>query len=138
MHSNLPFRTKDESLSLLSLLPLFCPLDFFRANESVSSEALEKPCLVLRYIWDLQRLVNDGFKQFHPVRVPKRRKPGDHFVDNTSKAPPVNSFVMTLLPDNFRSEVLRSTTDRHSFFILVSQCLGQTKVCEFYVPSFIE
>jgi hypothetical protein len=86
----------------------------------------------------LQGLKQDGLEQLHPILVAVGRKSSDHLIDNAAKAPPVDCFGVPLLADHLRSEVLRSSTNGHGFFVFIDKGLGKSKVGKFDVASFVK
>lgn len=59
------------------------------------------------------RLVKNILEERHTIAILKGWISSQHLVHNTPKAPPINSFSMSLFFDYLRSEILRSSTDSH-------------------------
>jgi hypothetical protein len=62
----------------------------------------------------------------------------DHFVDDTAEAPPVDGLIVTLFLDHFWGQVLGSSADRHSLFVLEVECAGEAEVSDLDVTGFVE
>jgi hypothetical protein len=100
---------------------------------------LETPKIIWeKYVGNFNRLVKNFFKKFHPVRIPERRVPSKHLVDDTSNAPPINSPSMSFSFDDFWGQVLGSSTDRHGQLLVRTDCFRESEVSELQVAIFIQ
>lgn len=90
------------------------------------------------YVGDLQRLVEDGLEQLHPVLAAVGGEAGDHLVDDAAEAPPVNGLSVALLLDDLRRQVLGSPADGHCLLVLVDEGLGQAEVSQLYVSGLVK
>jgi hypothetical protein len=66
------------------------------------------------------------------------RESCDHFIDDASKAPPIDSFSVSLLFNDFRGQILRSSANGHGFFILIDESFGQAKVRQLNIALLIK
>jgi hypothetical protein len=71
------------------------------------------------------------------VLAVERRDSCQHFIEHTSKAPPVASLAIALLLDDFRSQVLSCSTKAGCLRIRREVVLGEAKVCEDSESLFI-
>jgi hypothetical protein len=90
------------------------------------------------YRFDIDLGVHNFLEQLNPVFVVEWRKTGDHFVDKASQAPPVHFCAVPLLANDFRCEVLRSTTDGLGLVVLALKNFGEPKVSQFDVARFVD
>ena len=67
-----------------------------------------------------------------------RRKSSQHFINDTSKTPPIDSLTVAELLDHFWRQVLRSATNGHGLFIIVMKSFGKPKIGKLDVPGPIE
>lgn len=61
----------------------------------------------------------------------------DHFIDEAAKAPPVDTFVVALPVDDFGCQILGSSTNRFSHFVVFDD-FRKSEVCEFDISLLVE
>ena len=83
-------------------------------------------------------MVQNGLKKLQSVLTFERWEASDHLKDDTPQTPPIYTLVMSLLLDDFRSEILGSSTDRHGLFVLETESLAEPEVGDLDVSSFVK
>jgi hypothetical protein len=67
-----------------------------------------------------------------------RRKSSQHLINDASKAPPVDSFTVAELLDDFWRQVLRSAANGHGLLVIMMESLGKSEISKLDVPGPIE
>jgi hypothetical protein len=62
----------------------------------------------------------------------------DHFVDNTSEAPPIYCFIVALLLDDFWRQIFRRAADGHCLFIFEVERAGEAEIGDLDVTGLIK
>ena len=72
----------------------------------------------------------DILVEFVPVFAIEGRKANEHFVDDGSKGPPIGGFAMALTLQNFRRQILCSSTETFSVLHSLNILFGKAEVGE--------
>lgn len=88
-------------------------------------------------IWNVWVAKFDFIEQLGSWFWIKWRKTNNHFINQWSKAPPINRFSMTLFIENLRSKILRCSTNWESI-ILSDVHFWQSEVSQPEITNFID
>lgn len=94
-------------------------------------------CILIKLSWELYLLVEGHFKYLIRILSHKRRPSIKTLINENAKGIPVNWRMIAFVLNDFRSDILRSSTEGISP-VSWHKSLDKTKIRKLYVPILLD